>query len=289
MLRPGKSLRVRVLDDRGKPAVGAWVEPGPGWAIRSQVSTTDERGECVIRNLPSGNINLRVDYGDSYARTNAVASDGTAPRIIHLKPITPQKPPATPPAKAAVREVRSPGAVGQPAPALAVKEWTDGKTRSLTDYRGQVVVLDFWGIQNGRCGFMMPVIKKLEARYRDRGVVFLAIHTADTDIADVQNFLEQIPFNLLTAIDSGEDETAKRYGVKDTPLLIVIGRDGRIAWNSRQVSKEDGLQSLERAARSLSVPWPIDEKQPQDKLLEQVCQLQGFLFGEAIDRALAKP
>jgi beta-lactamase regulating signal transducer with metallopeptidase domain/peroxiredoxin len=288
VLRPGKSLRVRVLDDHGKPVVGAWVEPGPGWAIRSQVSTTDERGECVIRNLPSGNINLRVDYGDSYANTNAVVGDGTAPRIIHLKPIVSQKPPATPPARAVTREIRSPGAVGQPAPALSVKEWTDGKTRSLTDYRGQVVFLAFWGGQDGQSGFMMPVIKKLDARYRDRGVVFLAVHIADTDIADVQSFLQQIPFNLLTAIDSGEDETAKRYGVKNRSALIVIGRDGRIAWNSGRVSKEDGLKSLERAARSLAIAWPIDENQPRDKLFEQVSQLQGFVFGEAIDRALAK-
>ena len=288
VLRPGKSLRVRVLDDRGKPAAGAWVEPGPDRAVRSQVATTDERGECVIRNLPPGNINLRVTYGDCYADTYAVVGDGTTPRIIHLKQITPQQPPATPPAKSATREVRSPGAVGQPAPALSVKEWTDGKTRSLTDYRGQVVVLDFWGIQDGRCGYTMPVIKKLEARYRDRGVVFLAVHTADTDITDVQNFLGQIPFSLLTSIDSGEDETTKRYGVMD-PALIVIGRDGRIAWNSEHVSEEDELQNLELAARSLAVPWPIDEKQPDDKLLEQVSQLLGFVFGEAIDRALAKP
>ncbi len=110
---------------------------------------------------------------------------------------------------------------------------------------------------------MMPVIKKLEARYRDRGVVFLAVHTADTDIADVQNFLEQIPFNLLTAIDSGEAETAKRHGGKGTPALVVIGRDGRIAWNSRQVSKEDGMQSLERAARSFSVPGPSTRINPR--------------------------
>ena len=100
---------------------------------------------------------------------------------------------------------------------------------------------------------------------------------------------EHIPFNLLTAIDSGEDETAKRYGVKDYPTLLVIGRDGRIAWNSKQVSTEDGMQNLERAARSLSIPWPIDEKQPEDKLIEQVSQLQEFLFGEAIDKMLAKP
>ena len=151
------------------------------------------------------------------------------------------------------------------------------------------MVLDFWGIQNDRYGFMISVNKKLEARYRDRGVVFLAVHTADTDIADVQNFLRQIPFNLLSAIDSGKGETAKRYGVKSSPALVVIGRDGRIAWNSEHVSTEDGLHSLERAARSLSVPWPIDEKQAEDNLLEQVGQLQGFVFGEAIDRALAKP
>jgi hypothetical protein len=49
------------------------------------------------------------------------------------------------------------------------------------------------------------------------------------------------------------------------------------------------MQSLLRAARSLSVPWPLDEKQPQDKLCEQVSQLQGFMFGEAIEWALAKP
>ena len=43
-----------------------------------------------------------------------------------------------------------------------------------------------------------------------------------------------------------------------------------------------------RAARALSIPWPIDEKQPQEKLIEQGCRLQEFLYGEAIDGALAK-
>lgn len=134
----------RQLHEAEELCSDAWVEPGPGWSVSSQVATTDERGECVIRNLPSGNINLRVTYGDSYADTNAVVGDGTAPRIIHLKPIAPQ-PPATPPAKAATPEVHSRSAVGQLAPPLSVQNWTDGKTRSLTDFAGQVVVLDFWG------------------------------------------------------------------------------------------------------------------------------------------------
>src|SRR5262249_16392746 len=64
VLRPGKSIRVRVVDEDGKPAVGAWVEPGRTFAAGSQVSMTDERGECVIRNLPAGPLPLRVTYGD---------------------------------------------------------------------------------------------------------------------------------------------------------------------------------------------------------------------------------
>jgi thiol-disulfide isomerase/thioredoxin len=233
-------------------------------------------------------MNLSVSYGDSYANTNAVAGDATEPLIIRLRPIPQRTPVPVPPNKAATRDVHPAGELGKPAPALSVKEWTDGKTRSLSDYQGKVVVLDFWGIQDGRCNYALPVIKDLEARYKDRDVVFLAIHAADTDIEDVRDFLHHIKFNLLTAVDAGEGETAKRYGVKGSPTLVVIGRDGRIAWSSRQVSMDDGMKNMERAARALSIPWPIDEKQPQEKLIELGWQLKGFFFGEAIDRALAK-
>jgi thiol-disulfide isomerase/thioredoxin len=249
---------------------------------------TDERGECVIRNLPAGGVDLHVAYGDSYANTFAIAGDETAPRIIHLEPPAQPLTPSPPSEKVQTKQPSS-GAIGQPAPELSVKEWTDGKTRSLADYKGQVVVVNFWGIEHGKCGFMMPIIKELDTRYRDRRVVFLGVHTSSTNIADVQNFLQQVPFNLLTALDSTGETTALRYGIKGAPALVVIGRDGWIEWNSSEISREAGLKNLERAARSLSIPWPIDETQPREKLFEQASRIEGVLFGEAIDQALAKP
>ncbi len=167
-----------------------------------------------------------------------------------------------------------------------MKEWSDGKSRSLADYKGKVVALNFWGIWSGPCGYAMPAIKNLEARYKDRDVVFIGIHTAGTDLVDVRNFLEHIKFNLPTAVDAGEDETAKQYGVTGYPTLVLIARDGRVAWSSREPSAEDGMKMMERAARSLSIAWPPNEKQPEEKLFEQVWRIQEFLFAEAIDQAL---
>ena len=140
--------------------------------------------------------------------TPCVRGGWNGPRIIHLKPIPQPAADCDASGQGGHPGGPSPRRGRQTCPGLSVKEWTDGKTRSLTDYRGKVVVLDFWGIRSGRCGFTMPVIKNLEARYRDRGVVFIGVHTADTDVVDVRNFLEQIKFNLPTAVDSGEDETA---------------------------------------------------------------------------------
>jgi beta-lactamase regulating signal transducer with metallopeptidase domain/thiol-disulfide isomerase/thioredoxin len=287
VLLPGKSIRVRVLGKDGKPAVGAWVEPQRTYAASSQIAMTDQWGECVIRNLPAGATELYLSYGDSYANITAYADDGTDPLTIRLKPIPQQDPLPAPPNTPAVQHVRSTNELGKPAPPFAVKEWTDGKTRSLADYQGKVVVLNFWGIWSGPCGYAMPVIKKLAARFKGRDVVFLGIHTAGTDVEDVRAFLQHIKLNLLTAIDAGEDETSKQYGVNGYPTLVVIGREGLIDWNSRQVSKEDGTKRMERAAKALSIPWPLDEKQPQEKLIEQGWQIQEFFFGEAIDRALA--
>jgi len=44
---------------------------------------------------------------------------------------------------------------------------------------------------------------------------------------------------------------------------------------------------LERAAKALSIPWPLDEKGSEEKLVEQFSRIQELFFGEAIDAALA--
>lgn len=281
-LLPGKSIRVRVLDPAGKPAVGALVEPRGGYAVIIQSGTTDEHGECVIRNLPAGVAKIFATYGDLYGNGAALPAEEPPTITLHLKPM--------PKRGASEPSQPRPLALGTPAPELAVAGWTDGKTRSLAEYRGNVVVLDFWGLWCGPCRAQLPMMKNLEAKYRGRDVVFLTVHTAETEMESIRDFERQMKYDFATALDAGDDAsegaTAKRYSVRGFPTTFVIGRHGRIAWSTDQISRKDRLQDLKRAAKSLSIPWPIDQKQPQEKLTEQMNRIRELLFAEVIDQAL---
>jgi thiol-disulfide isomerase/thioredoxin len=281
----GKSIRVRVLDLEGKPAVGAWVEPTDNYAVRNQVTMTDDHGECVIRNLPQGRIGLTAIYGSRYSRAVAVVGDSATTVTLRLRPIPPAPQAATKP------DEHRPIAIGQRAPALNVARWTDGKTRSLDDFKGKVVALDFWGIWCESCVATLPAMKNLMTKYKDRDVVFLSVHTAGTDIEQVRVFQRQQKWEPLSGLDLGDDviegATAKTYGVRGYPTLLIIGRDGCVAWSTDQ-NRQNGMKLMERAARALSIPWPIDEKAPEKDLIDKVCRIQEFLFTEAIDQALAK-
>jgi beta-lactamase regulating signal transducer with metallopeptidase domain/thiol-disulfide isomerase/thioredoxin len=284
VLLPGKSIRVRILDPAGKPAVGALVEPRGGYAEIIQSGTTDEHGECLIRDLPSGVAKIYATYGELYGNGAALAADEPTTITLHLKPI---------PRRGAGNPTSQPRPLdlGTPAPELAVAGWIDGKARSLAQYRGKVVVVDFWGIWCGPCVRQLPMRKNLEAKYRDHDVVFLTIHTAGTEMEPIRDFERQMKFDFATALDAGDDAsegvTAKRYSVRGFPTTFIIGRDGRIAWSTDQISTEDRLQNMKRAARSLSIAWPIDQKQPQEKLTAQLNRIREVLLSEAIDHVLA--
>src|SRR5258708_830467 len=55
-----------------------------------------------------------------------------------------------------------------------------GRKVSLRDYRGKIVILNFWATWCGPCNEEMPMIVELEREYRDRGIVFLAASLDDS-------------------------------------------------------------------------------------------------------------
>lgn len=284
-LSMGRALHVRVLAADGQPAAGAWVEPTGSYAARNQVTMTDVHGECVLQNLSEGIVRLRGSYGDSYADSLAVVRSSDARIVMKLKPLP--KGTAAPQSQAAV-----PIKTGVLAPALRVSGWTDGQARSLSDYRGKVVFVDFWGTWCSACVHALPALKTLHAKYKDRDVVFLSIHTAGGDLDEIREFQRSYKLDIPSGLDVGDDAadgaTTNAYGVCGYPTILIIGRDGRVAWNSQQMAHAEGMKMLERAAKAVSVPWPLDAKAPMDKLVEQTCRMQAYIFGEAIDRALAK-
>lgn len=126
--------------------------------------------------------------------------------------------------------------IGQPAPPLTIARWLDGRQRTLDDLKGQVVVLNFWGLSDHQND--VATQKIIQEKFRDQPVVFIAIHSAESKsdalAARISEFQKEKGWNVLAAIDSGrmvEDSvTTSAYGVDHFPFLVVIGPDGKIVY-----------------------------------------------------------
>ena len=100
---------------------------------------------------------------------------------------------------------------------------------SLSDYKGQVVYLDFWASWCGPCRDSFPWMNKMQSKYQQQGVKFIAINVDRTSEA-AQTFLSQNPAHFTIAFDA-KGETPKQYDILGMPTAFVIGRDGQILHN----------------------------------------------------------
>ena len=122
---------------------------------------------------------------------------------------------------------------GKPAPDFAMKT-ADGRTVRLSDYKGKVVVLDFWATWCGPCRAALPHLETLAKTYKDQGVVVLASNTSD-ELEAFETFMEDESFKQPSLVFARDEagrapERASRalYGVGGIPHTFVVGTDGRI-------------------------------------------------------------
>lgn len=101
-----------------------------------------------------------------------------------------------------------------------------GKPISLADYRGHVVVVDFWFPNCGPCRVSFPYLADLARRYKDKGVVVLAISGMKGQQAFVLPFLRSQGYDFVP-LQADMDWDAKVYHVQFYPTSFLIGADGR--------------------------------------------------------------
>lgn len=100
----------------------------------------------------------------------------------------------------------------------------DGTPFRLSDYRGKVVILDFWASWCGPCIQSMPRIHQISREYTDAGVeaVFVNIEEPESRVRALLERLELVP---TVAMDT-DGAFSKQYAVQAIPQTVVIDRDG---------------------------------------------------------------
>jgi peroxiredoxin len=113
------------------------------------------------------------------------------------------------------------------APEFELKD-AGGKVVHLADYKGKVVVLDFWATWCGPCGIEIPWFVDFERKYKDRGFAVLGVSMDDDGWKAITPFVAEKKINYRVLL--GDDKTGDQYGgVEALPTTFVIDRSGRIA------------------------------------------------------------
>lgn len=114
-----------------------------------------------------------------------------------------------------------------PAPDFALKD-SDGKTVRLSDYKGKVVLLDFWATWCGPCKIEIPWFMDFERKHKDQGFSVLGVSMDDEGWDAVKPFVNELGINYRVMV--GNDSTAEKYGgIEALPTTFLIDRDGKIA------------------------------------------------------------
>ncbi len=129
--------------------------------------------------------------------------------------------------------------VGHPAPAFSLRTLEGDRTVTLSDLRGQVVVVNFWASWCAACREEHPALVAAWQRYRDQGVVFVGIVFEDST-ANALRFIHDRGSDGPQLLDPG-GRTALAFGVYGIPETFFIGRDGVIRDKRVGASTYDSL------------------------------------------------
>jgi len=103
----------------------------------------------------------------------------------------------------------------------------NGKTHTLSEYKGKVIFLNLWTTWCPPCRMEMPAMERLYRRLRDRDFVMLAVSADEAGKEAVAPFVEELGLTFPILLDP-EGRLSPRYGVTGYPETFVINREGKV-------------------------------------------------------------
>jgi len=102
----------------------------------------------------------------------------------------------------------------------------DGKTQSLSQYRGKIVLVNFWATWCKPCTTEMPAMQTMYDKLRDKGFVVLAINELEDD-AKVRDHIKQYGHTFPVLMDR-DNKVANQFGVFGLPVSVFVDQEGRV-------------------------------------------------------------
>jgi cytochrome c biogenesis protein CcmG/thiol:disulfide interchange protein DsbE len=115
---------------------------------------------------------------------------------------------------------------GEPPPPFTLERLASGEARFPSQFDGQIVAVRFWADWCPFCESEMQAIEPVYQRYRDQGLVILAINVRQ-DRGTAQDFIDKLNIAYDTLLDP-EGDVARDYGVLGLPTTFLVDRSGRL-------------------------------------------------------------
>ncbi len=115
-----------------------------------------------------------------------------------------------------------------PAPNFTMQS-AEGNAISLSQFKGKVVMIDFWATWCPPCVKSIPEVKNLWKKYKDKGLVILGV-SLDKDLQAWQTYIKNNDMNWFQVADGKfwENDAAILYGVESIPNVCIIDQKGNI-------------------------------------------------------------
>ena len=156
------------------------------------------------------------------------------------------------------------------APEITNGTWINSDPITLKSLRGRVVIVDFWTFGCYNCRNTLPSVKNWDARYRDKGLTIIGVHTPELELErDVNNVRREIAklgirYPIVTDNDNA---TWNAYKVEAWPTWFVIDKQGRVRWMH---VGEGAYEETEQLIKKLLAENYEDSEQKKEAMTDKV-------------------